>query len=195
MSPHDRHAEIPEIGDSSTGDIDSAYAWLRLAVRVAASTIGGVGLWSVVVVLPAVQAEFGVDRGRRVAALHRDHGGLCARRRRDGPRWSTASAIWCRRSSASIALGVGYLAAAGDRPRRQFTLVQGVLIGARHLGHLRSADRRHLALVHAPAGHRGRRSRASGNYLAGTIWPPSCQHVIETDGWRSPMRHRHRSAS
>ena len=26
------------------------------------STIGGISLWSVVVVLPAVQAEFGVDR-------------------------------------------------------------------------------------------------------------------------------------
>ena len=41
---------------------DSTAAWLRLAVAVALSTIGGVGMWSVVVVLPAMQAEFGVDR-------------------------------------------------------------------------------------------------------------------------------------
>ena len=33
------------------------------AVAVPLSTIGGVGMWSVVVALPAVQAEFGVDRG------------------------------------------------------------------------------------------------------------------------------------
>ena len=35
---------------------------LRLAVSVVLATIGGVGMWAVVVVLPAVQAEFGVDR-------------------------------------------------------------------------------------------------------------------------------------
>ena len=36
---------------------------LRLAAAVCLGTIGGVGMWSVVVVLPAVQAEFGVTRG------------------------------------------------------------------------------------------------------------------------------------
>ena len=43
--------------------MESAYAWRRLAASLAISTIGGVGLWSAVVVLPAIQAEFGVDRG------------------------------------------------------------------------------------------------------------------------------------
>ena len=33
------------------------------AASLALSTIGGVGLWSAVVVLPTIQAEFGVDRG------------------------------------------------------------------------------------------------------------------------------------
>src|SRR5215213_1829579 len=42
---------------------DTPYAWVRLALSLLASTIGGVGMWSVVVVLPAVQAEFGVARG------------------------------------------------------------------------------------------------------------------------------------
>lgn len=42
--------------------IDSPYAWFRLGVSMLLSTIGGVGMWSVVVVLPTVQAEFGVDR-------------------------------------------------------------------------------------------------------------------------------------
>src|ERR1700740_3644333 len=42
--------------------VESAYAWLRLAISVALSTLGGTSLWSVVVVLPAVQAEFAVDR-------------------------------------------------------------------------------------------------------------------------------------
>ena len=42
--------------------VDSLYAWTRLAVALLISTIGGVGMWSVVVVLPVVQAEFGVAR-------------------------------------------------------------------------------------------------------------------------------------
>src|SRR5262245_63952693 len=51
-------------GATSSGSlIESPYAWRRLAASLTLSTIGGVGLWSVVVVLPAVQAEFGVARG------------------------------------------------------------------------------------------------------------------------------------
>ncbi|MDC1215106.1 MFS transporter, partial [Rhodospirillales bacterium] len=42
---------------------DSGYACWRLAVSLAISTVGGVGLWSVVVTLPAIEAEFGLDRG------------------------------------------------------------------------------------------------------------------------------------
>ena len=44
------------------GIADSGRAWRRLAAATALGTVGGVGMWSVVVVLSAVQAEFGVDR-------------------------------------------------------------------------------------------------------------------------------------
>lgn len=47
----------------SPDEPDSARAWRRLAASLALSTIGGIGLWSTVVVLPTIQAEFGVDRG------------------------------------------------------------------------------------------------------------------------------------
>ena len=43
--------------------IDSAYAWVRLLVTLLIGAIGSVGMWSGVVVLPAIQAEFGVARG------------------------------------------------------------------------------------------------------------------------------------
>src|SRR6478752_2367171 len=46
---------------TDSGDA-TPYAWVRLGISVALSAIGGISLWSVVVVLPAVQAEFGVDR-------------------------------------------------------------------------------------------------------------------------------------
>src|SRR5437870_13264481 len=42
---------------------DSRQAWLRLAVAVMIASVGAVGMWSVVVVMPVVQAEFAATRG------------------------------------------------------------------------------------------------------------------------------------
>ena len=41
---------------------ESAYAWWRLMASLALMTVGGAGMYAVSVVLPAVQADFGVDR-------------------------------------------------------------------------------------------------------------------------------------
>ncbi len=42
--------------------IDGRAAWMRLSLLLLAGAIGGVGMWSVVVTLPDVQATFGVER-------------------------------------------------------------------------------------------------------------------------------------
>src|SRR6516164_9321069 len=47
--------------------IGSPYAWLRLTVSLLLSTTAGIGMWSTVVALPAVQADFGI--GRATASL------------------------------------------------------------------------------------------------------------------------------
>src|SRR5437762_11796586 len=49
-------------GTIEPGGVESAYAWARLFAALLLSSIGGVGMWSAIVVLPAVQAEFGVAR-------------------------------------------------------------------------------------------------------------------------------------
>src|ERR1700747_2058840 len=41
----------------------SPQGWVRLALALVIGSIGSVGMWSVVVVLPVVQAEFGATRG------------------------------------------------------------------------------------------------------------------------------------
>src|ERR1700674_5043862 len=43
-------------------DDASPYAWARLAVSLTLMTISGCSMYAVVIVLPAVQAEFGVAR-------------------------------------------------------------------------------------------------------------------------------------
>ena len=42
---------------------EGAYAWMRLMVSLALMTIGGVGMYSITVVLPRIQSEFAVTRG------------------------------------------------------------------------------------------------------------------------------------
>ena len=42
--------------------IDSSYAWWRLAASVGLSTVGGIGMWSLMVAIPAVQGDFGITR-------------------------------------------------------------------------------------------------------------------------------------
>ena len=42
--------------------VDSRYAWWRLAASMTLSAFGAVGMWGVVVVFPALQAEFGASR-------------------------------------------------------------------------------------------------------------------------------------
>src|SRR5262245_37047833 len=52
----------PAMNRPTIGEPESAYAWVRLIVALAIGTIGSVGMWAVVVTLPAVQADFGVAR-------------------------------------------------------------------------------------------------------------------------------------
>ena len=75
---------------------DSRHAVMRLGVTLVLMTIGGSGMYVVAVVLPAVQAEFGVRARRRLAALHAADGRLRHRRHADGHASPTASASWCR---------------------------------------------------------------------------------------------------
>ncbi len=168
---------------SSAALIDSRYAWTRLGIALLISTIGGVGMWSVVVALPAVQAEFGVDRG--VATLPYTllmigyaSGGVLMGRLAD--RRGVAFTI----GGGTAFLAAGYVLSGMATNIWQFMLAHGVLIAflgsSSTFGPLMAdmsfwfAKRRGLAVAIC----------ASGNYLAGTIWPPVVQHFIDTVGWR-----------
>ena len=163
--------------------IEPAYVWLRLAASVLLSTLGGISLWSVVVVLPAVQAEFGVDRGNAslpytLTMIGFAVGGVLMGRVAD--RFGIAVTVLI----GGVALSTGYIASGYVQTLWQFAIVQGVLIalfgGAATFGPIVAdvshwfARRRGFAVAIA----------ASGNYLSGTIWPPIIQHFVQTIGWR-----------
>ena len=42
--------------------LDSRYSWLRLLITLAIATVANVGMWAIIVIMPAVEAEFGSGR-------------------------------------------------------------------------------------------------------------------------------------
>jgi MFS family permease len=162
---------------------DGAHAWWRLLASLALSTIGGIGLWSVVVSLPAIQAEFGIDRGDASLPYTATMIGFALGSVLMG-RLADRFGIVVPAVLAALMLGLGYVAAASAATLWQFMLAQALLIGM--LGSSATfgplvADvslwfvrRRGIAVAIV----------ASGNYLAGTVWPPLLQAAIEAVGWR-----------
>jgi MFS family permease len=165
-------------------EVDSAHAWRRLAISVLAGTIGGVGMWSVVVVLPVVQAEFGVGRGEvslayTLTTVGYAVGGVMMGRLAD--RFGVAVPIAC----GALAMAVGYVAAAFATTLGQFALVQGLLIGL--LGSSAVFGPLMADISHWFVRRRGIAVAvcACGSYLAGTAWPPVIQHFTASIGWRA----------
>ena len=162
--------------------VDSGYAWMRLAISVLFATIGCVGSWAVVVVLPAVQAEFGVDRAAASMPYTATMVGFAAGNVLIG-RFVDRLGYWIPALVSTGVLVAGFLLAALSQSILQFSLVQGVLIGvgtAAIFGPL-IADishwfnrRRGVAMTAA----------ASGNYLAGAVWPTVMPYFIQGHGWR-----------
>jgi len=57
------HAPADPSQDPAGFTPDSGRAWVRLGLVLLIASIGAVGMWSVVVALPVVQAEFAATRG------------------------------------------------------------------------------------------------------------------------------------
>ena len=195
MSTNDEIARIlssimpePAIGVGSLAENasravpESAYAWTRLFVALLLSALGGVGMWSVIVALPAVQAEFGVARSAAslpytMTMICFGLGGILMGRLSD--RFGIVGPV----AGGAIALGLGYALASQATSLWQFILAQGLLVGV--------ASSVAFAPLIADTSlwftrHRGMAVAviASGSYLAGTVWPPVVQHFIQNEGWR-----------
>ena len=161
---------------------DSGQAWVRLCLALVIASIGAVGMWTVVVVLPTVQAEFAASRGAVSLAFTMTMmgfglGGVVMGRITD--RFGIVAAM-----ALSIAfLGVSYVLAGLSATLWQFIAIY-FLIG---LG--TSAT---FAPLMAEASHWFERYRglavtivASGNYVAGTVWPPLVNWGVQSIGWRT----------
>ncbi|MFO1122687.1 MAG: MFS transporter [Hyphomicrobiales bacterium] len=163
---------------------DSRYAWIRLVVSLVLAIFGGIGLWIVVVAIPTIQQEFGIDRAGASLPYTVTFIGFAAGGFTMG-KVADRFGIILPLSIAGISLCAGFMLAALSQSYLQLLLVQGLLIGfagsAATFGPL-VADvsqwflrQRGIAVAIV----------ASGNYIAGTVWPPFLQRAIETHGWRT----------
>ncbi len=160
---------------------DSAYSWFRLAISLAIATVGNVGMWAAIVVLPQVQAEFGVDRADAslpytLTMVGFALGNLLIGRAVD--RWGISLAL----SAAAVTLAAGFGAAAATGSMAVLT--------ALHLAIGFGAAASFAPLI-ADVSHWFLRRRgiavaiaASGNYAAGAIWPLLLRGVQAEHGWR-----------
>lgn len=155
---------------------------MRLAISVLMATIGGAGLWAVVVVLPAVQAEFGVDRATASMPYTATMVGFAVGNVLVG-RAIDRLGYWIPALVSSVALCAGFLLASLTTSILAFTLVQGLFIGV--------GSSAIFGPLIADISHWFNRRRgvavtvaASGNYLAGAVWPTAMPYVMQSEGWR-----------
>ena len=162
---------------------DSRYAWMRLFAVLLLMTIGSGAMYVIAVVLPPVQAEFGVARADAslpytLMMVGFGLGGVAMGKLADRCGVMVVAMI------GAVGLGLGYVAAGMAGSLTTFALAHGILLGA--LGSSTTfaplvADtslwfvrRRGIAVAIC----------ASGNYVAGAVWPPIVQHFVEVVGWR-----------
>jgi MFS family permease len=162
--------------------VDSSYAWMRLGVGLLLGTIGSIGMWSYVVALPVVQADFGLSRNEAslpytMAMLGFGLGGIVMGRMSDrfGIVWPIVTAV--------VALGLGYLIS-GMASNIWLLAAAQTLVG---FGASATFGPLMVDMSHWFVKRRGIAIAISscGNYLAGAIWPPFIQHFIASDGWRA----------
>ena len=174
---------LPPPAPASASDIDSPRAAWRLLVTLLLMTFGSSGMYVVAVVLPQVQAEFGISRADAslpytVMMLGFGLGGLMMGHLSDRRGISSSLLL------GAFGVGSGFIFASLATGPLSFALAHGLLLGLLGI----SATFAPLVADTSLWWHRRRGIAvavcASGNYLAGALWPPLAQRGVELFGWR-----------
>jgi len=161
---------------------DSSYSWARLGLTLAVALVANVGIWAIIVIMPAVEVEFGVGRAEAslpytLTMVGFGVGNFAVGRAVD--KWGvTRVLVIC---ALGIAGGFGLAMASGSilaLSMAQLIVGFGASVGFGPL----IADishwfmkRRGIAVAIV----------ASGNYLSGAIWPILLASILEESGWRT----------
>ena len=163
--------------------IDSPQAAWRLLTTLLLMLLGNSGMYVVSVVLPEVQTEFGVSRADAsipytLSMLGFGIGGMWM------GRWADRFGIARVLGVGAVGVAAGFVLAGMSGGIVGFALAQGLL------GLLGIASTFAPLLADTAQWWNKRRGIAvavcaSGNYLAGTLWPPIAQWGVTQVGWRT----------
>ena len=169
--------------ETSPSAIDSPQAAWRLLTTLLLMLLGNSGMYVVSVVLPEVQAEFGVSRADAsipytLSMLGFGIGGMWM------GRWADRFGIAWVAALGALGVASGFVLAGVSGGIVGFALAQGLL------GLLGIASTFAPLLADTAQWWNKRRGIAvavcaSGNYLAGTLWPPIAQWGVTQVGWRT----------
>ena len=169
--------------DTLFSKVDSSYAWRRLVASLIIGSVGGVGMWSPVILLPEIQNYFDLDRSQAslpftVGMLGIVFGNVFMGRMVDkfGVVIPTLASAFC--------LCFGYLAIAFIQNFWLFLFFQCVLIGAFGTSGTFGTMISSVSLWFSQYRGIAVSLVASGSYIAGTIWPPVMRDLIDTFGWQ-----------
>ena len=162
--------------------LDTAYSWQRLLVALVIGLVANAGMWAVVVIMPAVEAEFALTRAETslpymLSMLGYGLGNFII------GRWVDRVGIATALIGASFGIAVSFFAATqasdiGVLAAVHFVLGLFAAVGFAPL----MSDISHwflkwrgtaMALV------------ASANYLSGAVWPTVLAGVLAQSGWRA----------
>ena len=160
---------------------DSTYSWIRLGLSLGLSIVGNIGMWAVIVVLPDIQAEFGIDRATATIPYAAAMVGFAVGNLTLGPavdRYGITPVL----AIAAVIISAGFGLSAISGSVHTLSAVHVVLgIGTAACFAPIIADvsqwflkRRGIAVAIA----------ASGNYFSGTFWPPLMVPLMADFGWR-----------
>jgi MFS family permease len=175
----DQFSSVPESDQRYAPD--AGYAYARLALSLVIATLIGVGMWAIIVVLPEAQRDFGVDRAAASLPYTVMMCALAFSTIALG-RMTDRHGIVLPLVISALALGLGFVLAGYAPNLAVFTGAHALIgVGAGTGFGPMMADishwfmrRRGFAVVVV----------ASGNYLAGTLWPFLMSLTMPLIGWR-----------
>ncbi len=161
---------------------DSRYSWFRLGITLLIATVGNVGMWAIIVIMPAVQAEFGIDRGGASLPYAATMVGFALGNLLIGRAVDRFGVTWAL-VGASLTIAAGFALAALSPSAWVLTGLQ-FAIG---LGTAASFGPLIADISHWFLRRRGIAVgiAASGNYLSGAIWPMLMAGILADHGWRA----------